>query len=119
MNGTDITIVAIADPSRHERSLQLPGRRQLEGIARRASLTLGVAASDVRIRMLYLPPAFMDTSSLHRLHRVLGHTESTEDLVMKQMVPAWALLYDKELDATEMDYMEVAKKYPEDEWVML
>eukprot|EP00658_Telonema_sp_P-2_P027177 TRINITY_DN21042_c0_g1_i2.p1 TRINITY_DN21042_c0_g1~~TRINITY_DN21042_c0_g1_i2.p1 ORF type:complete len:239 (+),score=56.89 TRINITY_DN21042_c0_g1_i2:202-918(+) len=119
MNGTDITLVSIANPSRHERALQLPGRRQLEGIARRASLTLGVSASDVRIRMLYLPPSFLDGASLHRLHRVLGHTDSTEDLVQHQMVPAWALLYDKELDAAELDYMEVAKKYAEDEWVML
>lgn len=119
MNGASITLVSIANPSRHERQLQLPGRRQLEGIARRASLTLGVPANDVRIRLLYLPPNFMDSASLHRLHRAVGHTAPIDQLVEEGSVPAWAALYEKELDAAELDYMEVAKKYPEDEWVML
>jgi hypothetical protein len=115
ISGPSITLIAIATPNVYQRSTQLPHRKQMEGIARRASFVLGLAYDDVRIRNLLLPPQYIDRVSLDRLHRVLG-----VEMQQAVTVAPWLGLYDKELDKQrDIDYAEVAAKLPEEEWVKL
>ena len=115
INGSDVTLIAIATPNVYQRATQLPHRKQMEGIARRASFVLGIPYDDVRIRNLLLPPSYVDNASLERLHRVIGVNRE-----QAAAVAPWLGLYDKELDRNvDIDYAEVAAKAPEEEWVKL
>jgi hypothetical protein len=114
-SNSDITAISIATPNKWHRDIQLPHRKQLEGIIRRASIVLDVPPESMRIRNLLLPPAYMDRASLQRINR---HVLGMDDSQASAFAP-WLPLYRKELDATAIDYIETSKKFPEEEWVKL
>ena len=113
------SLISVASTNRHDRSLQIPSRRQLEGISRRLCLSLGIAVEDVKVQFVFLPPSALDAASLHRLHRVMGLTDPVGVLAEQGSIPVWASLYDRVLPVSESDYVEIQRKFPEEEWVLL
>ena len=79
VNGHDLTLITIASPNRYRRRSQLPYRRQLKGIARRAAMLFGLPPDDVRVRTLMLPPTFMDRVHLEMLTLALRVGPSARD----------------------------------------
>ncbi|CAC9515773.1 conserved hypothetical protein [Leishmania infantum JPCM5] len=115
VRGSDIFLITISADNHWLRKRQVPHNKQLEGIARRCSFVLGIPLDKVRIRNLLLPPNYVDSSSLRRL------TETVLDMSpasVKEAVP-WISLYEKELDAQDVDYCELEKTVNEEEWLTL
>lgn len=115
VRGGDIFLITIAAENHWLRKRQVPHAKQLEGIARRGSFVLGIPFDKVRIRNVLLPPNYVDAVSLRRL------TESVLEMdpeVLKTVAP-WASLYDKELDAKDVDYCKLEKTVNEEEWLTL
>ncbi|KAG5496783.1 hypothetical protein JIQ42_03616 [Leishmania sp. Namibia] len=115
VRGSDIFLITIAADNHWLRKRQVPHTKQLEGIARRGSFVLGIPFDKVRIRNLLLPPSYVDSSSLRRLtETVLDMPQSS----VKEAAP-WISLYEKELDAQDVDYCELERTVNEEEWLML
>ncbi|KAG5498824.1 hypothetical protein JKF63_03113 [Porcisia hertigi] len=115
VRGNDIFLITIAADNHWLRKRQVPHAKQLEGIARRGSLVLGIPFDKVRIRNLLLPPNYVDSSSLRRLtETVLEMSHSS----VKKVAP-WFSLYEKELDSQDVDYCELEKTVNEEEWLTL
>ena len=108
--GSDITLITIASPNRWLRARQLPHRKQMEGIARRASLSRGLDYNQVRVRNLFLPPECIDKSSLDRLVHALQLPEG---------FAPWISIYDKQLSSNDQDYAVVSSPKGDEEWVKL
>lgn len=108
--GGDITLITIASPNRWLRARQLPHRKQMEGIARRASLSRLLDYNQVRIRNLFLPPEYIDRPSLDRLVRALNLPD--------EFAP-WVSIYDKQLSSTDQDYASLSTPKSDEEWVKL
>ena len=104
------TLILIASQNPHERRVQLPERKEKDGIARRLSFVLGVPVDNVRLRVLFLPPEHLDGVSVDRLVEVLGRQVSVEEFRY------FHGQYAKELDSGEVDYAEQRKKLPQEEW---
>ncbi|ORC90735.1 uncharacterized protein TM35_000071590 [Trypanosoma theileri] len=115
VNGTDITLIIIASENTWLRNRQLPHRKQMEGIARRASFVTGIPFSEVRIRNLLLPPAYLDKNSILRINEVLFGLSKEEE---QKLVP-WLMVYDKELDSKDVDFCALVKSTNEEEWLTL
>lgn len=115
MNHSDFFLITVASDNHWLRSRQVPHRKQLEGIARRGAFVFGIPYESARIRNLLLPPNYMDKSSLLRLlEGVLGLSEEQQ----KASAP-WLSLYDKELDAKDVDFCELAQTVNEEHWLTL
>lgn len=115
VRGGDIFLITIAADNHWLRKRQVPHTKQLEGIARRGSFVLGIPFEKARIRNVLLPPNYVDAASLRRLtENVLEMSPES----IKKSAP-WASLYEKELDAKDVDYCELEKTVNEEEWLTL
>ncbi|KAK7195363.1 hypothetical protein NESM_000463000 [Novymonas esmeraldas] len=115
VRGSDIFLITIAADNHWLRKRQVPHTKQLEGIARRGSFVLGIPFDKVRIRNLLLPPNYIDSNSLRRLtETVLGMSPAA----VSDAAP-WSSLYEKQLDAQDVDYCELEKTVNEEEWLTL
>nr|CCC91146.1 unnamed protein product [Trypanosoma congolense IL3000] len=115
VNGNDITIIVIASDNPWLRNRQLPHRRQMEGIARRACFVLGIPPSEVRVRNLLLPPTYLDRDSVIRINEVVFRLSDEE---VNRLVP-WLSVYRKELDARDVDFSALMKATNDEEWLTL
>ncbi|RNF03801.1 uncharacterized protein Tco025E_08093 [Trypanosoma conorhini] len=113
--GADITLILIASDNFWLRNRQLPHRKQMEGIARRASFVLGIPFSDVRVRNLLLPPSYLDKNSICRINEVVLGLTSEEQ---RNLAP-WLDMYQKELDPKDVDFSALMKSTNEEEWLTL
>lgn len=115
IRGGDIVLITVASSNHWLRNRQLPHRKQLEGIGRRASMVMGIPFERVRVRNLLLPPDYVDRVSLQRLFEgVLEMTPAQQ----KEFFP-WVSVYEKELDSRDVDYCELAKTVNAEEWLTL
>ncbi|KAG8339566.1 hypothetical protein TRVL_09605 [Trypanosoma vivax] len=115
LSGTDIVLITIASDNPWMRNRQLPHRKQMEGIARRACFVFGIPHSKIRIRNLLLPPAYLDRNSIVRLNETV-FCLSTEE--QNSLVP-WLPMYQKNLDPKDIDFSSLMKSTNEEEWLCL
>ncbi|EAN87380.1 hypothetical protein, conserved [Trypanosoma cruzi] len=115
VKGSDMTLIIIASENSWLRNRQLPHRKQMEGIARRASFVLGIPFSEVRVRNLLLPPTYLDKDSIVRINEaVLGLSKEEQ----RNLAP-WLEMYQKELDSKDVDFCSLMKSTNEEEWLTL
>ncbi|RNF11335.1 hypothetical protein TraAM80_00971 [Trypanosoma rangeli] len=115
VKGADITLIIIASDNFWLRNRQLPHRKQMEGIARRASFVLGIPFSDVRVRNLLLPPNYLDKDSICRINEVVLGISDAE----QRILAPWLEMYQKKLDSKDVDFCYLMKSTNEEEWLTL
>lgn len=113
--GGDLILITVASGNHWLRNRQLPHRKQLEGIGRRASMVLGIPFDSVRVRNLLLPPDYVDKNSLQRLCEAVLDVNPQQQ---KELFP-WISMYNKELDPRDVDFCELAKTVNEEAWITL
>jgi len=104
------TLILVASQNPHERRVQLPERKEKDGIARRLSYILGVPIDNVRLRVLFLPPEQLDHDSVERMIDVLGNQVYVDEFQY------FHGQYGRELESSDVDYAEQRKKIPQEDW---
>ena len=107
------TLVLIASPNPYERQVQIPQLREREGIARRVSHLMGCSPENVHLRVLFLPPRYLDKTSLDQIHEMIGGRIFAPEFQQFQGQ------YDRELEDTDVDYREQRRALPQEDWICL
>jgi hypothetical protein len=110
--GGKVVMITIGSDNKWLREVQLPPKRQLEGIARRVCFVMGLPFESAEVQNLMLPPAYLDRQSLMRLSTSL-------ETDFHPSIQRWFAHYNKQLDPEMADFAEQSKKHPQEEWVRL
>ena len=106
------TLVIVASPNRYEREGQIPKQKELDGISRRLGFVVGVIPDNVRVRVLFLPPNYVDEVSLSRLHETMGGLYAEE-------FTNFTGQYHRELSKEDKDFEHQRNTLPQEEWSAL
>ena len=104
------TLILIASENPHERRVQIPEKKERDGIARRLAFVVGVPPDNVGLRVLFLPPAYLDGLSAERFVEVL------DGKVWAPEFQCFHGYYARELEGADIDFAEQRKKLPQEDW---